>query len=291
MIIDSHTKIYPPYFNNVRADLLKTDLTFSSLFSNPNARLVTGSDLLTSMNRNGIDMSIIAGIGWTNLEVARQANNYLLEEARQNPTRFLPLCSVDPSWGTESINELERCVRLGAKGIGELHPDTQNFDITNKNSIAPFMEIARDMELPILIHCSEPVGHMYSGKGATSPGKLMEFIDSFPDNIIICAHWGGGLPFYSLMPEISQSFANVYFDSAASPLLYNSAVFDITTRLVGAGKILFASDYPVVSPKKVLTQIEKSDLNTEQSRLILGENANKIFGIGNSILDTFNYST
>tara|TARA_B100000809_G_scaffold254712_1_gene292277 strand:+ start:57 stop:908 length:852 start_codon:yes stop_codon:yes gene_type:complete len=281
MIIDAHTKIYPPHFNNIRGKLLKTDPTFSSLFSNPNARLVTGSDLLTSMNRNQIDMSIIAGIGWTNLEVAKEANNYLLEEARQNPTRFLPLCSVDPSWGIESINELERCARLGAEGIGELHPDTQNFDITDKRIMTPFMKIARDLELPILIHSSEPVGHIYDGKGTIYPRKLIEFINNFPDNVIICAHWGGGLPFYSLMPEISQSLTNVYFDSAASPLLYNSDIFDITTKLIGAGKILFASDYPVVSPKKILAQIEKSELNSQQSRLILGGNANKLFHMGN----------
>ena len=281
MIIDSHTKIYPPHFNNIREELLKTDATFSSLFSNPNARLVTGSDLLTSMNRNKIDMSIIAGIGWTNLEVAKQANDYLLEEARRNPTRFLPLCSVDPSWGIESINELERCASLGAKGIGELHPDTQNFDITDKKVMGPFMKIARELELPILIHSSEPVGHIYGGKGATYPRKLMEFINNFLDNIIICAHWGGGLPFYSLMPEISQSLINVYFDSAASPLIYNSDIFDVTTRLIGAGKILFASDYPVISPKRILAQIEKSELNSQQSSFILGENANKLFRIHN----------
>ena len=283
MIIDSHTKIYPPHFNSIREDLLKTDATFSSLFSVSNARLVTGSDLLISMNRHQIDMSIVAGIGWTNLEVAKQANNYLLEEARQNPTRFLPLCSVNPSWGIESINELERCARLGARGIGELHPDTQNFDITDQKIMGPFMQTARDLKLPILIHSSEPVGHTYSGKGATSPKKLMAFIDGFPDNVIICAHWGGGLPFYSLMPEISRSLSNVYFDSAASPLLYDANVFDIATSLVGAGKILFASDYPVVSPKKVLTQIEKSELNSEQSKLILEGNAKKLFRIGNSI--------
>ena len=204
MIIDSHTKIYPPNFNNIRGHLLKTDATFSSLFSISNARLVTGADLLMSMNKHQIDMSIIAGIGWTNLEVAKQANTYLLEEAQTNPTRFLPFCSVNPSWGLESINEIERCARLGAVGIGELHPDTQNVDIGDQKIMGPFMQIARDLKLPVLIHSSEPVGHMYSGKGATSPKKLMEFIDAFPDNIIICAHWGGGLPFYSLMPEISR---------------------------------------------------------------------------------------
>ena len=103
MIIDSHTKIYPPHFNNIREALLKTDATFSSLFSNPNAHLVSGSDLLTSMNRNKIDMSIIAGIGWTNLEVAKQANNYLLEDFRIFQLPKAPKVTPNQVYGTITI--------------------------------------------------------------------------------------------------------------------------------------------------------------------------------------------
>ena len=49
----------------------------------------------------------------------------------------------------------------------------------------------------------------------------------------MCAHWGGGLPFYALMPEVEDSLSNVYFDSAASPFLYDASVFPTVAGLVG----------------------------------------------------------
>src|SRR5947199_68154 len=61
---------------------------------------------------------------------------------------------------------------------------------------------ARTHHLALLFHASEPVGHVYPGKRGGEPGSLYRFIAANPDVRIICAHWGGGLPFYALMPEV-----------------------------------------------------------------------------------------
>ena len=90
------------------------------------------------------------------------------------------------------MDEAERCAAAGLRGIGELHPDTQGLDITDAADMGPLMALARSLNLPVLLHCSEPVGHSYPGKGKTTPDKVWRFIENFPDNIIICAHWGGG---------------------------------------------------------------------------------------------------
>ena len=74
------------------------------------------------------------------------------------------------------------------------------------------MNPALRLGLPVVIHSSEPVGHSYPGKGNTPPDKLLAFINNFPNNKIICAHWGGGLPFYDLMPEVNENLKNVYVD-------------------------------------------------------------------------------
>ena len=66
------------------------------------------------------------------------------------------------------------------------------------------MQIALNSNLPISIHCSEPVGHIYPGKGNVELNKIYEFIKLFPDNKIILSHWGGGLFFYELMKEVSS---------------------------------------------------------------------------------------
>ena len=66
------------------------------------------------------------------------------------------------------------------KGIGELHPDSQGFDITSRDELAPLMDLARPLGLPVLIHTSEPVGHQYPGKGETTPDRVYRLIRNFP---------------------------------------------------------------------------------------------------------------
>ena len=53
---------------------------------------------------------------------------------------------------------------------------------------------------------------------------------------VIAAHWGGGLPFYALMPEVREALENVYFDTAASHLLYDATVYRRVIELVGVGE-------------------------------------------------------
>jgi len=160
-----------------------------------------------------------------------------------------------------------------------MRPDIQQFDLTDELAMAPFVEALRKRKLILLLHASEPVGHDYTGKGTITPALLYPFISSFPDLTIVCAHWGGGLPFYALMPEVKKAMANVFFDTAASPFLYTPQVYNQTIQLVGADKILFGSDYPLLAPSRLLKEIEALDLPKEIKDLILSGNAQRLLGI------------
>jgi len=279
MIIDFHAHIYPASFEQRRDDLCQTDATFRDLFSNPRAKLSTAEGLVSVMDRAGAAAAVIMGVGWTNQALAREANDYLLKAANDYPGRFIPFCSVNPAWGPAALAEIERCAQLGARGIGELHPDTQAFDIASQRTMAPSMEAAASLGLPVLTHASEPVGHPYPGKGAITPDKLMAFIQNFPKNTIICAHWGGGLPFYALMPEVNQALSNTYFDSAASPFLYHPSVFKRVIETAGPSKALFGTDFPLLGYKRVLQQIEDAGLSSEDKALLLGGNARRLLNL------------
>ena len=235
--------------------------------------------LLRAMDRDNIAHAVIMGMGWTSVEVASEANDYLIEAATAYPDRLTAFVSVNPAWGKAAVDEAKRCAAAGLRGIGELHPDTQGIDIADAALMAPLMELARSLDIPVLLHCSEPVGHLYPGKGNTTPEKVWQFIRNFPDNTVICAHWGGGLPFYALMPEVGAALTNVYFDTAASPFLYRSGIFSTVTDLIGADRILFASDYPLMRPSRALGEIAGEPLSDQQRRSILGENAARLLGI------------
>ena len=279
MIVDAHCHILPESFPHRHEELAARDATYAALFPQPGGRMATAQDLLAAMGQAGVDRSVVMGFGWTSPDVAREANDYIIQAVAESPERLTGFCSVNPAWGEQALVEVERCARAGLQGIGELHPDTQAFDLADRDRLAPLMELARAWGLPILIHCSEPVGHQYAGKGKTTPDKVWRFIESFPDNTIICAHWGGGLPFYALMPEVAAALGNVYFDTAASPYLYRPGVYPAAASLVGAGRILFASDYPLLRPSRPLSELAGQPLPECQRRRILGENAAQLLGL------------
>ena len=279
MVIDSHCHILPPGFQNRRMGLLARDATFASLFAKADAPMAGVESLIQSMDQDGVSRAVVMGMGWTDPALAQEVNDYIMESVGGHPDRLTGFCSVNPAWGDTAIEEVERCAAAGARGIGELHPDSQGFDITDGPALAPLMDAARRLNLPVLVHASEPVGHQYPGKGRTTPGKLYRFIENFQDNTIICAHWGGGLPFYALMPEVPNLLKNVYFDMAASPFLYRSQVIASVAGLVGAGKILFATDFPLIRHQRLLRQVDECGLNQEDRDAILGGNAEKLLGL------------
>jgi len=276
MVIDAHCHILPPSFRDRRVELANRDATFAALLSDSRAAIATVDDLLEAMDRAGIDRAIVMGMGWTNPDVATEVNDYIIRAVADNPNRLSGFCSVNPVWGEGAYTEAKRCISAGLSGIGELHADTQGFDITSVSDMAPIMELARADALPVLVHASEPVGHEYRGKGSITPDKLYRFIQNFPGNPIICAHWGGGLPFYSLMPEVKESLKLVYFDSAASPFLYLPEVFPAVVELAGAGKVLFASDYPLMDMSRPLKQARDMGFDPESEERLLSGNAARL---------------
>jgi len=277
--IDTCTHVLPPVFGHDRERILRADATFRGLFANPNAKIVQTEELLASMDNAGVDISVCAGFGWTDPAVARESNDYNLDAARLHPDRLVAFCSVNPLWGDDAVDELRRCHDAGARGLGELHPDTQGIIDADMASLAPVFDAAKELRMPILMHASEPVGHGYPGKGTVTPDLLMALVNAYPNNTFIFSHFGGGLPFYGLMPEVKLALKNVYFDSAASSLLYTPEVFDVATRAVGAEKIMFASDFPLVTQKRALDEFEQAGLSPERSRLVRGTNATQLLGL------------
>jgi uncharacterized protein len=279
MIVDFHTHILPPGLRENRGRYLELDACFDLLYNDPKAKIATAEELIANMDREGIDVSVVLNIGWSSHELCRETNDYIMEAIARYPRRLVGFCAVQPLAGDEAIIELERCIKGGVKGIGELRCDTQGFDLADKDTMGPIAQVARKHRLIMLTHASEPVGHSYSGKGNITPGLLYRFITNFPDLTLVCAHWGGGLPFYALMPEVAKALSNVYFDTAASPWLYRDEIFKHVTEILGAEKVLYGSDYPLMKQSKLVKSIRTLDLSEEAKNMILGGNAQRLLSL------------
>jgi uncharacterized protein len=259
-----------------RAEFCRRDGMFREFFTVPKARIASAEDLIASMDECGIDASVLLSAGWDTNEICCLTNDYVLEAAARYPKRLIPFCVVQPKAGDAAVRELERCVQGGARGLGEMRSDSQGYDLGDRKAMEPIVEVALKHNLIYLTHASEPVGHAYPGKGSITPDAIYRFVSNFPELRVVCAHWGGGLPFYALMPEVATALKNTFFDTAATPFLYRPQVFETVAETVGADKVLFGSDYPLLSPKRIMAQIEAADLSAESKAMILGGNAQRL---------------
>ena len=276
MIIDFHTHIFPPWLRERRDEYIKVDPCFSLLYSQPKARIATAEELIASMDEAGIDLSVVLNAGWVSQELCVKTNDYILDSVSRYPKRLVGFCAVQPRAGDAAIAELERCAKAGARGIGELRSDVQGFNLADETTMKPIVDAALKHDLIFLTHSSEPVGHEYSGKGSITPDILYSFITAFPNLKLVCAHWGGGLPFYALMTEVAEALANVFFDTAATVFLYRPEIFEQVSRIIGSDKVLFGTDYPLMHQNRVIAQIQSSQLPEEDKARILGANAQKL---------------
>ncbi|MBK90388.1 MAG: metal-dependent hydrolase [Chloroflexi bacterium] len=263
MIIDSLTHILPTEVSSNIEKYKKIDQLFDSLFDEK-TKIIETEDLIKNMKSNNIDKSVVAGFGWNDYGLASLVNEYIYDASNKYQEKIIPLCSLDIN-SKFSEQELLKCISKGVKGIGELHIDYDNK--LEKNTIFKnILNIASENNLPILIHGSEPVGHLYNGKGNNHPKKLYELVKNNPSNKFIFSHFGGGLVFYEQMPEVKKALRNVYYDSSAQPYLYNKNIYRNAINSSSIEKILFASDYPLINIKRCLSETDYLD-NEEKSHI------------------------
>lgn len=277
MRIDVHTHIFPEAIRTARAHYFCGEPAFALLYRQPASKLAAAADLVETMDAQQIDKAVVFGFPWKNPETARRHNDYIREAAEHYPGRLIPFACFDVL-SDEAVREAERCVENGFSGLGELALYDSGFDRQVIGRLAPLMAICLENNLPVLIHTNEPVGHAYPGKAPLALGQIYDLIRSFPNNTLILAHWGGGIFFYHLArKEVKGSLEHVYFDTAASPFLYDPAIFAIAVQIVGKEKILFGSDFPLLPPDRYFDQM-RAQLSSSDIDCICGDNAARLFG-------------
>ncbi len=295
MIVDAHAHVFPPAVRDRRDEIVVTEPAFAELYGDAKAKMATAGELLHSMDESGVDRAIICNFAWHNDELIEETNSYILGAAAASKGRLIPFVSVSLAGAgrhggadvEESVGERKADARTkirqlsmdGARGIGELRPEQSGYNIGNSDEADVLNWAASAFDLPLLCHVSEPVGHQYAGKRGLSLESLFDFVRSAAGATVIAAHWGGGLPFYALMPEVRAAIGNVWFDTAASHLLYEPSVYRRVIDLVGVERILWGSDYPLTSQAKALERARDAGLSDAELAAVLGGNAAALFAL------------
>jgi len=282
VIIDAHTHVFPPRMIERRGRLVTADAGFAEVYGKASARMVSADALIESMERARVDVSVVAGFWWREPDLAEEHAAYLLDVAAASDGRLIPYVPValrqdhvEPALeGT-----LARLVRLGARGLGEVRP-ANALDAAAVEVL--LQRAAAEHGFPALVHASEAVGHRYPGKlGGYDPGALWRLLEERPELRIIASHWGGGLPFYALMPELRAHLdaGRLLFDTAASAFLYDPQVFALGVALAGPRAVAWGSDFPLRAQEVDRAEVEAALADDDTRERVLGANAAAFLGL------------
>lgn len=277
MMIDVHTHIFPEDVCRSREDYFDGESAFRLLYDSPKSRLIGPAPLVESMDQHGISRSVTFGFPWKRPDFYKKNNDAVIRAVERYPDRLIGLCCLDV-YSSGAVEEVRRCLEAGLSGVGELAFYESGIATDALARLDPIMALCREKNAPVMIHTNEPVGHLYPGKTPNTLAQIYALAKAFPENKIILAHWGGGIFFYTLLKkEVRDVLKNIYFDTAASPFLYSPEIYPTAIRLAGAEKILFGTDFPLLSPDRYFREMDAAGIGGEDREKICGGNAAGLF--------------
>ena len=279
MIIDFHVHIFSEDIRKNRSAYFPSEPAFKLLYDSPKAKLVSAEETLMMMDEEGVDRSVVFGFPWRDADTFRRENDYILETVHKYPGRFIGLACFD-ALNRDAAAETERCLNGGLHGVGELAFYESGIDDACIDALDPVMAVCREQDRLVLIHTNEPVGHAYPGKSPNTLAQIYRMLQAFPENKIVLAHWGAGIFFYNLLKrEVKETLKNVWYDTAASPFLYDVDIYPMAGQMAGQEKLLFGTDYPLLKPGRYFGDMAKSGISVAETEGICGENARNLLGL------------
>jgi uncharacterized protein len=211
----------------------------------------------------------------------RIGNDDVLSAARSNSDVLIPFASVDPHKGKLAVREARELIDAGARGF-KFHPNTQAF-WPNERQWYPLYETIASAGLIALFHSGTTgIGAGMPGGGGvrlkySNPMCVDDVAADFPELRIILAH--PSFPWQDEALAIAVHKPNVYIDlSGWSPKYFPEILIRYTNTLL-AHKMLFGSDFPLITPDRWLADFEKLPIRDEVRPLVLKENAADLLGL------------
>ena len=218
---------------------------------------------LGSMDRAGIDQSCINCIFQGE---ARRGNDLVAEFVERAPDRFIGVAFVTPHYPNEMVPELERCFdQLGTKYI-KIYPHYVR--VSQEDPMYyPIFEFASDRGLAVMSHA----WHYFDPESVSILKRYEELLKRFPKVTWVIAHGGSG--FRRRIVEAARQLPDIYLETCGST---RPGAIDYVVQSVGAERVLFGSDMPLLDNAHQLAKIVMADLSAEEKQKVLGLNAKRL---------------
>jgi len=232
---------------------------------------------IAAMDEGHVQTGLICG--WWGPQGPLIANDEVASLVQRFPDRFVGIASVNLFKPMDAIRELRHCVNeLGFKGLRivqwlwNLPPNDRRY--------YPLYAECIDLDIPVCLQ----VGH--TGPLCPSePGRPIPYIDEvaleFPELRMVCGHIG--YPWTTEMIAVATKHPNVYIDTSAyTARRYPPELVDYLKRH-GRRKVLFGTNYPMLTPARCLEGFDELQLDEEVKELFLNGNAQRVFKLSAAV--------
>lgn len=233
-----------------------------------NVNATTARSLIEILDTFGVDKAAVCSL--RSIFYDHDEGNMELSKAlRSFPDRFIGIATVNPYY-EDVVEEVEECILdFNMKGI-ELQPNYHGYNL-GSSILAPIINVAIKTKAPVLI----PLRISMDWNLPTiKVSNISEVVKTYTDaNFIVgCFNYGEIEELISLMNDVT----NVMVESSGLQLMYG---IERVVKEVGAERVLFGSGMPIQSVGAALAKIKKADIDEEDKRLILGDNAIRVLNL------------
>ena len=199
-------------------------------------------DLLRQMDACGVEKAIICPVDRHIAVTNREGNEYILHQVQAHPDRFIGFAAVNPWYGERGVEELDRAIERGLKGL-KLNPSLQGY-LLNDPLVYPLIERARYHGVLVYFHTGTMVH--------SAPFQLTELAGHFPDVRFVMGHMGT-TDYWNDTIHAAKGADNVYMDTS----LNNPASIKRVLAALGDGRIFFSSNAPVCTVEVEVHKVDR----------------------------------
>ena len=240
---------------------------------------VSIDDYIGMKDRAGIERSLLIAVRAGDQRVRGSFEipyEQVAAVCRKHPERFSGLAGIDPYRGMDGVRELEYAVKESGFVGAHLYPHWIEL-APDHAKYYPYYAKCCELDIPIMMQ----VGHnlVYSRErrlpSVGRPITLDQVAIDFPDLKLIGIHIG--IPWTDEMISMAWKHENVYIGSDAYAPKYWPDSFVHYLKTYGQDKVLFGTDWPVISPERAMDEIKQLGISPSVMEKFLNTNAKRIF--------------
>lgn len=202
----------------------------------------------------------------------RANNDIVIQGMKAYPQRIMGQCYIDPRFGKQALDEIDRCVDQGMVMLGELYDSVK----INDPLYYPIVERCIKHNIPMMLHGVTTLGNWRPGYLPTNPPNSSlpeDFVDigkRYPEAMIICGHIGGGGN-WEYMCRVLQQAPSIFLDTSGS--VSDEGMIDMAVTYLGVDRLLFATD---MNYETGVGKIIWANLNEAERKKVFFENFNNL---------------